>query len=73
MTQTVRDYLLMSGYASFIWPAYGVAALILIGFTVDSWWRLHKATAEFRHQQAMVTKQINSTGASRKVGRQAGS
>jgi heme exporter protein D len=73
MTQTMRDYFVMSGYASFIWPAYGIAALVLIGFAVDSWWRLHKATRELRRLEATATRQGSPTSADRKPGRQAGS
>lgn len=27
----------MGGYAAFVWPSYGVAALILIGLLLHSW------------------------------------
>ena len=33
----------MGGDAAFVWPAYGVAALILIGFALLSWRRLRAA------------------------------
>ena len=29
--QAVLDYLSMGGYAAFVWPAYGVAGLVLGG------------------------------------------
>lgn len=34
--QSISDYLAMGGYAGFVWPAYGAAALILIGLVVMS-------------------------------------
>ncbi|HEY0522719.1 MAG TPA: heme exporter protein CcmD [Stellaceae bacterium] len=33
---TVSDFLAMGGYAAFVWPAYGVAAIVLGGITVQS-------------------------------------
>jgi len=33
----------MGGDAAFVWPAYGVAALMLVGFAVLSWRRLRAA------------------------------
>ena len=34
--QNISEYFAMGGYAGFIWSAYGVAALILIGLLVMS-------------------------------------
>ena len=33
----LETYLAMGGYAAFIWPAFGVAAVVLIGLLLDSW------------------------------------
>lgn len=38
----VLDYLAMGGYARFVWPAFGVAAIVLIGLLVQSM-RAHAA------------------------------
>ena len=32
----LRDFLAMGGYASFVWPAYAVAAIVLAGLGVHS-------------------------------------
>ena len=40
MSDSVSTYLQMGGYAEFVWPAYAVAALVLIGFALSSWRRL---------------------------------
>ena len=37
------DFLEMGGKAAFVWPAYGVAALMLVAFAVLSWRRLRAA------------------------------
>jgi heme exporter protein D len=36
-------FLDMGGYAAFVWPAYAVAALVLVGFALVSWRRLRAA------------------------------
>jgi heme exporter protein D len=33
----VINYLAMGGYARFVWPAYGVATIVLVGLVVQSW------------------------------------
>ncbi len=43
MTTSGFGFLHMGGDAAFVWPAYGVAALILIAFAVLSWRRLRAA------------------------------
>jgi heme exporter protein D len=43
MSDSVSMYFQMGGYAEFIWPAYAVAALVLIGFALSSWRRLRAA------------------------------
>lgn len=52
MSETIRTYLQMGGYAPFIWPAYGIAAVILIAFVIDSWRRVHQATTVLRRLEA---------------------
>ena len=32
----MNEFLAMGGYAAYVWPAYGVAALILVGLWVSS-------------------------------------
>jgi heme exporter protein D len=43
MSDSVSMYFQMGGYAQYVWPAYAVAALVLIGFTLSSWLRLRAA------------------------------
>ena len=33
---TLRDFLAMGGYASFVWPAYAVAGIVLAGLSLHS-------------------------------------
>ena len=39
--QILDQFLAMGGYARFVWPAYGVAALVLAGMAAQSYraWR----------------------------------
>jgi heme exporter protein D len=46
--EPIRTYLAMGGYAAFVWPAYAVAALVLIAFAIDSWRRVKRAAAALR-------------------------
>jgi len=50
--QAITDYLTMGGYAAFVWPAYGVAAAVIIGFAIDSWQRVKRAEAALRKLEA---------------------
>jgi heme exporter protein D len=38
-------WLAMGGYAGFVWPAYGIAVVVLGGLTLHSW-RRYRAGAE---------------------------
>jgi heme exporter protein D len=33
----MNDYLAMGGYAAFVWPAYGLSAIVMIGLVVTAW------------------------------------
>jgi heme exporter protein D len=48
MTSTIQDFLAMGGYAQFVWPAYGLAAVVLVGLLAISLRQLRKAEAELR-------------------------
>jgi heme exporter protein D len=39
MTGGISPFLAMGGYAAFVWPAYGVALVVLGGLTFASWRR----------------------------------
>jgi heme exporter protein D len=47
MTPIISNYLTMGGYAAFVWPAYGVAASIMIGLWFSS------ASAYRRNRRAL--------------------
>lgn len=39
----MSEFLAMGGYAAYVWPAYAVAALILIGLLAVTWTGLRNA------------------------------
>ena len=44
----IADFLAMGGYAGFVWPAYGVAALVLVAMAISSVRRTRIAEAAVR-------------------------
>jgi heme exporter protein D len=46
MTDSVQTFLDMGGYAGFVWPAYGLAAAVLIGLLLVSLRQLRRAEAD---------------------------
>ncbi len=38
----------MGGYAGFVWPAYGIAVLVLGGLAFESWRRHRLSASELR-------------------------
>jgi heme exporter protein D len=48
MNQSLAEFFAMSGYAGFVWPAYGIAALVLVGLLVASMRQLRQAREMLR-------------------------
>jgi heme exporter protein D len=46
MTEAIQTFLAMGGYASFVWPAYALAAIVLVGLLAVSLHQLRKAESE---------------------------
>jgi heme exporter protein D len=40
----IGAFLAMGGYAGFVWPAYGVACMVLAGLAAHSWWRYRQSS-----------------------------
>jgi heme exporter protein D len=43
----LSDFLAMGGYAAYVWPAFGFAAVVLLGLLLQSWWAARRSAAEF--------------------------
>ncbi|WP_448203604.1 heme exporter protein CcmD [Azospirillum sp. sgz302134] len=39
----MADFFAMGGYAAYVWPAYGLAALVMVGLLVATWKALRSA------------------------------
>ena len=49
----MSDFFAMGGYGAYVWPAFGFAALVLLGLLLQSWQSARRRAAEFeqlRHQ-----------------------
>jgi heme exporter protein D len=44
-------WLAMGGYAAFVWPAYGVAAIVLGGLVIHSWLRHRRSVDDLSRLQ----------------------
>jgi heme exporter protein D len=44
----------MGGYAAFVWPAFGFAALVLIGLLAQSWWSGRQRAAELDQLRSLA-------------------
>lgn len=38
--QAIRDFIVLNGYGAYVWPAFGVAALVLAWMAMDTLRRL---------------------------------
>jgi heme exporter protein D len=53
VVSTLATFLAMGGYARFVWPAYGLAAAVLLGmivWTLGSYRRRQKELAQLLHE-----------------------
>jgi heme exporter protein D len=50
----VSDFFAMGGYAAFVWPAFGFAALVLIGLLAQSWWAARRRDTELEQLRRVV-------------------
>jgi heme exporter protein D len=52
----IGAFLVMGGYAGFVWPAYGVAFAVLGGLAVFSWRRYRESTVALDRLQQDLRK-----------------
>lgn len=48
----MSDYWAMGGYAAYVWPAYGLSALVMAALCVAAWRGLKQREAELARLQA---------------------
>jgi heme exporter protein D len=69
--EAVSTFLAMGGYAGYVWPAYGIAAVVLIGFAIDSWHRVRVAATELQRLEAADRSGKSAARTSRGAGPEA--
>jgi len=52
----------MGGYAAYVWPAYGFAALVLIGLLAQSWRKARRRAAELEQLRHLARPGRTRTG-----------
>jgi len=58
----MSEFFTMGGYATFVWPAYGITALVMLGLLVDT---LHRLRARRRRLEQLESEEgISRRGAS---------
>ena len=50
----MSDFFAMGGYAAYVWPAFGFAALVLLGLLLQSWWAARRRAREFEQLRAQL-------------------
>jgi heme exporter protein D len=58
----MNEFFTMGGYAAFVWPAYGITALVMVGLLVDTLRRLR--VRRRRLEQLESEEGISRRGAS---------
>ncbi len=49
----IRHYLAMGGYAAYVWPAYGIATVVLVGLA----WQTLRSVARSERELAEIEAQ----------------
>ncbi len=49
----IQEFLAMGGYAAYVWPAYGLAVVTLVGIVVTSLGRLRAAERSLAGQSSV--------------------
>jgi heme exporter protein D len=62
MMEAMILYFQMDGYAGFVWPAYGVTALVMGGLLLSSWRGLKACERELNDLQALSPRRRDRTG-----------
>jgi heme exporter protein D len=53
----VSEFFAMGGYAAYVWPAFGFAALVLVGLLAQSWHAARRREAEFEQLKRLAGPQ----------------
>ena len=49
----MSEYWAMGGYSAFVWPSYGLSALVMLALTVNAWRGMRSKERELAQLQAV--------------------
>ena len=58
---TIRNYFAMSGYASFIWPAFALSTVVLVALLVSSLRSLRRSEDALAEMQSSILRSEEET------------
>lgn len=67
----MNEFLHMGGYAAYVWPAYGIATIVLLGLLVATWKGLRNAEATLKALESARPARRRTRNGSRNTGRKA--
>ncbi|MBK1838788.1 heme exporter protein CcmD [Azospirillum sp. YIM B02556] len=66
----MNEFLHMGGYAAYVWPAYGIATLVLLGLLVATWKGLRNAEATLKALESARPARRRTRNTGRKAAEQ---
>ncbi|CAO3352712.1 heme exporter protein CcmD [Azospirillum melinis] len=66
----MNEFLHMGGYAAYVWPAYGIATIVLLGLLVATWKGLRNAEATLKALESARPSRRRTRNAGRKAAEQ---
>lgn len=67
----MNEFLHMGGYAAYVWPAYGIATIVLLGLLVATWKGLRNAEATLKALESARPTRRRTRNGSNSTGRKA--
>ena len=66
----MTEFLHMGGYAAYVWPAYGIATIVLLGLLVATWKGLRNAEATLKALESARPARRRTRNTGRKAAEQ---
>ncbi|MBP2306217.1 heme exporter protein CcmD [Azospirillum melinis] len=66
----MTEFLHMGGYAAYVWPAYGIATIVLLGLLVATWKGLRNAEATLKALESARPPRRRTRNSGRKAAEQ---
>ena len=67
----MTEFFHMGGYAAYVWPAYGIATIVLLGLLVATWKGLRNAEATLKALESARPARRRTRNSSNSTGRKA--